>query len=677
MSREIKAIQNEYLLNYQNDHRRVYNLQKSLINKNNPFSKFSTGNIETLSSLKSDDLLKFHSKHYIGKNISIASVSNMSLEKQRKLIESEFAILSKQQNFDKKLNFSNCQFDDLKNVFVRLKPVKFANKAIIIWPLKSFYKKWDCSERNIISHCLGHEGNGSILNLLKFENLAKSLTVTTSDFEFGSKIEMVINLTPNGQENYKSVFGIVLNYIDLLAKSEKSYFKNLNEELNLIQETKFNSRSKRSASLESINIATNIFRYGIENSIKGPFVKKKFKFKKLIKLLNFILVPENCFFILFDNDLNENNCEIEKWYKIKYKKSQISSSLEKLNLNINNKFSVSLNLPKQNLFLPEKKQNFTKKFENFEMVKFFENSSLKCWHKESNFGTSKCRIDFEINDFVTTKNIENYIKSKIRIKILNNRLKKNLYDALICGYFFKIKIIHSGHKLYCSGYTEKAILVISEFLNVLQSTKIQNFEFQNAIFSLKKKLKNSLIKRSNRFCNDKCDEILNERYWNFKAQLDCVDKLNLTKNDIELFSQNWNCSQKGCQLLITGKSDQNFKKSIIEKLKSLNLILNSEKWFKNQSTFIKPGNNFYEFDHPIEKNNCVRIVFELGDYDSLSESKAMVLSRLLKQPFFNHIRTQNCRSYLVHSGYFYKNSNFQKFRQIVFSSIGNVPFKHT
>lgn len=80
--RELQAVNSEHLNNLQNDYWRSLQLRKAIANPNHPFSKFGTGNIDTLTAREDsqrsvrDALLKFHKEHYFASRMNLCLVSN-------------------------------------------------------------------------------------------------------------------------------------------------------------------------------------------------------------------------------------------------------------------------------------------------------------------------------------------------------------------------------------------------------------------------------------------------------------------------------------------------------------------------------------------------------------------------------------------------------------------------
>lgn len=77
--REVNAVDSEHVKNIPNDAWRLSQLEKSTCDPSHPYSKFGTGNIETLDTIPKEkgiqvreELLKFHKKWYSANLMSLA-----------------------------------------------------------------------------------------------------------------------------------------------------------------------------------------------------------------------------------------------------------------------------------------------------------------------------------------------------------------------------------------------------------------------------------------------------------------------------------------------------------------------------------------------------------------------------------------------------------------------------
>ena len=100
VEREIKAVDNEFSNNINNDGRRVLQITSSEMNKESPFNHFSTGNLKTLSHPDiRNRLLNYYKKYYTSEIMHLCIYSNKPNEEMFKLVEGLFSLIPKLENF--------------------------------------------------------------------------------------------------------------------------------------------------------------------------------------------------------------------------------------------------------------------------------------------------------------------------------------------------------------------------------------------------------------------------------------------------------------------------------------------------------------------------------------------------------------------------------------------------
>ena len=80
--REINAIDSEFNRNLQSDVRRLFQLTKSTSSPDHPFSKFSTGNLQTLSATEKphEAVMGFYREHYLAPKMHLSVIGRESLD---------------------------------------------------------------------------------------------------------------------------------------------------------------------------------------------------------------------------------------------------------------------------------------------------------------------------------------------------------------------------------------------------------------------------------------------------------------------------------------------------------------------------------------------------------------------------------------------------------------------
>ncbi|KAJ1653770.1 metalloprotease, partial [Coemansia sp. RSA 25] len=255
VDRELKAVDSEYKMNVQNDGRRIYQLDARTSNPAHPYSRFPTGNIQTLRDAAKelgldlrDELIKFYEKHYSADIMRLVVVGNYSLDVLTELVASKFSAV-------KSKGYTTPKFDSIPlgkaelGKLIRYKTVgeRYELKMQFALPeIKSIYKE---RPFDYINSLLGHKEPGSIYSVLRKNGWATGISAYSSGRYYdGFGIYSIdITATPKGLENYEAIVSIIFGYIDMLI--EKGLQEWHYQELLLIRKAKFDYKSKEGAQI--------------------------------------------------------------------------------------------------------------------------------------------------------------------------------------------------------------------------------------------------------------------------------------------------------------------------------------------------------------------------------------------------------------------------------------------
>lgn len=103
----------------------------------------------------------------------------------------------------------------------RWRPVNDRLALSLVWVLPPLSGWWRGSPDEYVSHCLGHEGKGSLLSLLRARSLAASLSAGVNDGGLDSNsrfccFDVTITLTAHGAERWQEVVEAVFSYLSML-----------------------------------------------------------------------------------------------------------------------------------------------------------------------------------------------------------------------------------------------------------------------------------------------------------------------------------------------------------------------------------------------------------------------------------------------------------------------------
>ena len=171
--RELNAVDSENQKNLQSDAWRIDQLEKSTCSPTHPYSKFGTGNLQTLKIEPEkeglnvrDELLKFHSNYYSANLMTLCLLGKENLDELQHYAVDMFSDIPNK-------NLPLIDFDpnpfgaNFKPTIKYVNPVKDLKSLSINWTIPDYRAEYEANPTSYLSHLIGHEGEGSLLSELK------------------------------------------------------------------------------------------------------------------------------------------------------------------------------------------------------------------------------------------------------------------------------------------------------------------------------------------------------------------------------------------------------------------------------------------------------------------------------------------------------------------------------
>ena len=239
--REMEAVDSEFRRNLQSDVRRLFQLTKATSSPAHPFSKFSTGNLQTLSNAAAgsgkphEAVRAFYERHYRADQMHLCVLGRESLEELEAAVVRCFADLRTRSDEERDptrlppviaptLEPSASPFSDgQQGALLRTTPVREMRMLRMMWqlpPEKTFLKT---KTLRFLSSVSQHEGEGSLSWLLT-QHLDPPLATSVSCSSLYSLSDSTIwgfsiTLTPEGLERYTEVASIVFGFLGSLSRT--------------------------------------------------------------------------------------------------------------------------------------------------------------------------------------------------------------------------------------------------------------------------------------------------------------------------------------------------------------------------------------------------------------------------------------------------------------------------
>ncbi|MEI6895236.1 MAG: insulinase family protein [Colwellia sp.] len=667
--KERENIEAEFTLKLKDDIRRLYDVHKDTINPKHPFSQFSVGNLITLADRKGEHISKeiqaFFLQYYRAQYMTLVLEGPQSLLELRKLAEHGFSAIKSAKAPMPKIE-QPLYLPENKKIKIDVCPVKNDHQLIISFAMESIDQYYQDKPESIIAYLLGHEGEGSILSLLKKHQWALGLTagsgINGSNFK---DFNISISLTELGEEYLNEVVDIVFAYIALLKNSGIAEF--YYQEKQKINHLAFIYHEKMRP-LDSVSqLVINMQHYPEEDYIFGDYIMLNMSQKNITKLLNYIQVDNmRIMHVSQDNKFSKKSF----WYQVPYHVTPISaqqladwhaielSTIKDSTGNVTDKAHIKgLYLPASNPYIikepslyqekqyPEGKQEPPTRPE-----KIIDKNGMIAWYKKDHtFKVPKGYLYIGIDSPFVVATTANIAMTRLFVDLYTDTVIEENYDAELAGLHYHLYAHQGGVTVQLSGYSENQYLLLSKLLKRLQGHQVTEAHFNLFKHQLIKHWRNSEKSKSISQLFATLSSAMQPNNPTSNALAKALSQMNFTQYQYfskNLFQQvtlevlihgNWltRHAQQLCEVI-----EQAFQGNINQKYAMQCPVTDISK----QETLLLPI-NLPDHDHA-----CV-IYNAFKDKDDKSVALAMITSHLLSPLFFQRMRTEKQYGYLVGVGY--------------------------
>jgi insulysin len=642
VDREINAVDSENTKNLENDLWRIQQLMCELARSDHPAHKFGTGNLETLNKPNVRDvLLQFHQKYYSANIMHLCLISPETLDNSEKLVKKYFSeVVNK--NVNVKYNTKEMPYtSEVLGKAYYVKPVKNINKLKLLWQLPSQVKFYKNKTLSMISNILGDENNGSIFRHLSNKGWASALTCGSSDECFNFNIfELNIDLTLEGLENINEIISIVYHYVKLVKNHDKwiEYFN----EHKQINEIRFNYSDKQEAEGYSVVLSNRLEHFDVEDLLFGDHKYESFNEEHFINLMNMIN-PENMITFVIRNKTNDKRKNLkEKYYGTEY--HQIESSV------ITDYSILPLELPPKNIYLPDDMslKNYVNSEKPQEILS--RNLGIRIWNCFNNrFKSPKAIYWIQIISPDFYKTVEDQLMSDMLTTLWSDHLNPLLYNASLMNYHYEFHndVLNNSITITCDGYNQKLNQVLTTVLDTITNfyQHIEEIQFNVTKEKLKQSLENIKLGSPWSMITYNMKNKWADKFLNYQILLDKIDNITIEhvkSHCINLF-KNINVNMVSIGNIIPNDLidihkyfDTNYDKSTYQNIEKVNPVY---------------GRLDFKNHNKNEVNEAIGIYYQVFNqkYDFEKAAKLSMLETLIREPFFDQLRTKEQLGYLVNT----------------------------
>ena len=542
-AREVNAVDSEHSKNLQSDTWRLEQLLQSAADPAHPWSRWSTGSLETLSDrperlvtleltaasvmgaggaasasvsarVRPDHtpalsvraaLIDFYKTHYSANLMSACVVGREPLDALEKMVAPRFTPIA---NFDRlQPSWPTPPYGDKQlRKYFRVTPVRDMDYLSVAWPLPAIRHQYLSKPFRYVSHVLGHEGAGSLLSLLRERGWASSLTAgERRDYTDFSSFEVSVGLTEEGNHHADEIVCLIFGAVRLVNEHEldEEVFR---EQRNL-GAVGFRFRDTVDPATIAQHVAEILPWYPPKHVLSQGYLYERWAPDE-IKALLACLTPQRTS-IVHVAKMHEPACDLrEKVYGTRYHVDPIDPQL--LQRMGDALVPAGVHWPAANPFVPS---DFTlacdepgfvapsppgdvapSELKNPTLISpglIREDNLAKIWHKtDTTFRRPVTNLCIEVCAPTTYHAPSNSVFARLFFIIVTEELTEFAYDAEVAGCSYVVTNQTNGCYLSFSGYSHKLPLLIERVVERVAHPRLEPDRVRVQMEQMRKEYRN-------------------------------------------------------------------------------------------------------------------------------------------------------------------------------------------
>ncbi|WP_227545891.1 insulinase family protein [Marinobacter fonticola] len=642
VEREMNAVHSEYSSKLKEDSRRYFSAEKAIYNPEHAYSQFAVGNLETLANRPDDpireDLVAFWENHYSANVMSLAVYGKQTLNELEKMVRPRFSKIENRE-LSAKEHTAPLFKPDFLPALMRVQSVKDLRQLEMVFPLPSLREDYAVKPAGYVANLLGHEGQGSLLNVLKSAGLAESLSAGQGlDTGQSSSLNVSMSLTPKGLEQWRQVVDLTFDYIRMIREDgiKQRYF----EEIQQVSDIAFRFQEASEPIHKVSRLAMQMQHVAPEDILQAPWMMETYTPEKYRQVLD-RLTPDSVLITLLSPESLPESAPRTQWYDTPYQvkvleSGDVGKAPESL--------VAQLGLPDPNPFIPE----------NFAMVEgetmphpvaLDAPGAPKIWYaRDTQFNTPKANVYLSLRSPETRDSARGQVLTSLLVDSIRDNLNAYAYPAQLAGLDYAVYNHLRGITLRVGGYDDKLHVLLRRIMNQVAGPEIDSERFEINRKQLIDDLRNQSKGKPVQQASSQLQSTLIEGAWSAEDKLEQAETVTL--DELQAFARTF-LAEVDPVMLAHGNLTE---ASVINLQRQANAIL-----FQNSEIVDVPRSGIrnlpegqtdmaVQVDHP----DTGYVLYLQGDSTRFEErARHAVLAQIISAPFYESLRTRQQLGYIV------------------------------
>jgi protease-3 len=354
--RERNAVNAELTKARTSDGMRMAQVDSETLNPLHPTSRFSGGNLETLSdkphSKLHDELKAFYQRFYSANLMVGVLYSNVSIDSLADIAVNTFGSISNRHAVVEPIKVAAATEKE-KGIIIHYVPAQPSKQLRIDFRIENNIDQFRSKTDTYVGYLIGNRGENTLADWLQKQGLAESIGAGADPMSDRNGGIFVISatLTDKGLANRDLVIAAIFNYIELIKSQgvNRDYFDEISRVLAL--DFRYQSISRDMNYVE--NLSDTLLRLPVEHVLDGDYLADRYDATAITERLN-EMTPQNAriWFISPDEPHDRQAYFVDAPYKVekiaaarfqqwKQQESNVTLALPKLNPYIPDDFALA------------------------------------------------------------------------------------------------------------------------------------------------------------------------------------------------------------------------------------------------------------------------------------------------------------------------------------------------
>lgn len=645
VDRERNAVHSEFSAKQKEDGRRFYSVKKAASNPGHAFSQFAVGNLSTLENTDENplrpDLIQFWKDHYSANLMTLAVYGPQSLDELEQMVQSRFSAIENRGLAPKRHPAAFYQSEKLP-AKVTADAIKDVRSLTLSFPIPSQDDNYRTKPSSYVANLLGHEGPGSLFDVLKraglVERLSAGLGMDTGD---SATLEISMSLTPEGLRRQDEILPLVFDYIEQIRNqgiSEQRF-----REMQQLARIDFRFREQGEPVHEAMALSSQLRHYPPEDVLSAPWLLERYAPEQYSTILDH-LTPDNLMVFVLAPEPQLEDPEQTAWYGAEWERKALNP--ERLQRPSMPELASQLRLPQPNPFVPEDLATVTGPTMEQPTLLGSQNG-LDIWFaRDTRFGTPKANVFISLRTPAARVSARSSVLTQLLVDAVKTNLNAWAYSARLAGLDYSIYPHLRGITVRVGGYSDKLHTLINRILMQVADPGLtqQRFDIarQNLVDSLQNKAKNPPVEQTSEFIQT----ALIEGAWGTDDKLMAARQVTL--DELESFSEAL-LSEVDPVMLAHGNLTRAYALNLAQQIRAIVLrestITDVDRSRVRQ---LPPQETLVNLDvnHP----DTGYSLYMQGTTTSFEErARFRLLAQIISSPFYEEIRTTRQLGYIVYA----------------------------